>query len=111
MAAISGVRRSLTNEVTPVPKAAPTTIPTAMSTTLPRNKNCLNPCINSSFEPALLGGQALTAAAPQLRLHPIGAIPLRSTTAKGELMSDNSPPTHRAYVVDRSGIAPIGCKR
>src|SRR2546430_5101352 len=53
IAAMRGVSRSLTNEVTTVPNAAPMTIPTAISTTLPRNKNCLNPCIPSPFLSAL----------------------------------------------------------
>jgi hypothetical protein len=37
-----GMRTSLTNELTILPKAAPMTMPTAMSITLPRTANSLN---------------------------------------------------------------------
>ena len=43
IAAIKGVKRSLTKELTRVVKAAPITTPTARSTTFPRKMNCLNP--------------------------------------------------------------------
>ena len=42
IAAMSGVRKSVTSAVTTVPNAAPITTPTAKSTTFPLSKNCLN---------------------------------------------------------------------
>ena len=42
---IGGIRMSLTNDVTILPKAAPMMIPTAMSRTLPRMMNFLNSSI------------------------------------------------------------------
>src|SRR4051812_6411648 len=49
IAAISGVKRSLTNDVTTAPNAAPITTATARSTTLPRNRNCLKPFMIASM--------------------------------------------------------------
>src|SRR6476646_4911993 len=43
MAAISGVRMLVTNEVTTAPNAAPITTATARSSTLPRMMNCRKP--------------------------------------------------------------------
>src|ERR1039458_1991327 len=50
MAAINGVSRSFTIEVTTVPNAAPITTPTARSTTLPRRMNCLKPLSTGSLQ-------------------------------------------------------------
>src|SRR6185437_1619450 len=54
MAAIKGVSRSLTNEVTTVPKAAPMTTPTAKSTTLPRRGGTSNATITGKCEELVL---------------------------------------------------------
>src|SRR5579859_417001 len=50
IAAISGVRMLVTNEVTTAPKAPPITTATARSITLPRKRNFLNPA-NMSVPP------------------------------------------------------------
>src|SRR2546430_14769092 len=58
IAAMSGVRRSLTSAVTTAPNAAPMTTATARSTTLPRRMNSLKPLNILRFPSTRVSGRA-----------------------------------------------------